>query len=236
MSKRRIYALVTGLAAIAVVALMLTFVVLPGGSAAVRSPETASVGIVAPEAMVQEVASRPGGPQEGIAVHGHWTIEVRNPDGSLVECREFDNALGILGIEALTKILARQAALGSWLIRIGGTPGPCQGVASPTYCAMGEPGVPGFPVSSTNFYTLTATLVGTQASSKLVLSGSVTAANDSTIEWVKTQLHICGPNVSPDDCATSIGTWPDFTLTGLSPSVSVQAGQIIMVTVEISFS
>ena len=29
----------------------------------------------------------------GIKVHGRWTIEVRNPDGSLVSRQEFDNAL-----------------------------------------------------------------------------------------------------------------------------------------------
>lgn len=31
--------------------------------------------------------------QEGIKVHGHWTIEVRNPDGAVVSHREFENAL-----------------------------------------------------------------------------------------------------------------------------------------------
>src|SRR5438034_4820551 len=30
---------------------------------------------------------------EGIQVHGHWTIEVREPDGTRVSYDEFDNAL-----------------------------------------------------------------------------------------------------------------------------------------------
>lgn len=34
-----------------------------------------------------------GGNREGIKVHGHWTIEVHNPDGSLVRHVEFENAL-----------------------------------------------------------------------------------------------------------------------------------------------
>ncbi|HEY6273708.1 MAG TPA: hypothetical protein VIX19_17145 [Terriglobales bacterium] len=34
-----------------------------------------------------------GGAHEGITVHGHWTIEVRNPDGSLVRHIEFENSL-----------------------------------------------------------------------------------------------------------------------------------------------
>jgi hypothetical protein len=39
-------------------------------------------------------AAKPqGGPQEGIKVHGHWVIEVRNPDGTLSTRREFENGL-----------------------------------------------------------------------------------------------------------------------------------------------
>src|SRR5437879_3747133 len=41
----------------------------------------------------EQVAAAPaGGPQEGIQVHGAWTIDVREPDGTLVEHREFENA------------------------------------------------------------------------------------------------------------------------------------------------
>jgi len=38
-------------------------------------------------------ASGAKGPQEGIIVHGHWTIEVRNPDGSTVRHVEFENGI-----------------------------------------------------------------------------------------------------------------------------------------------
>jgi hypothetical protein len=34
------------------------------------------------------------GHAEGITVHGHWTIEIRNPDGSLDKHVEFENGLG----------------------------------------------------------------------------------------------------------------------------------------------
>lgn len=37
--------------------------------------------------------SRHDGQHEGIKVHGHWTIEVRNPDGSMTRHLEFENAL-----------------------------------------------------------------------------------------------------------------------------------------------
>jgi hypothetical protein len=38
-------------------------------------------------------SSAPKGQSEGINVHGHWTIEVRNPDGKVVSHTEFENAL-----------------------------------------------------------------------------------------------------------------------------------------------
>jgi hypothetical protein len=41
--------------------------------------------------------SAPKGQQEGIKVHGHWTIEVRKPDGKLVTHREFENSLAPIG-------------------------------------------------------------------------------------------------------------------------------------------
>lgn len=36
-------------------------------------------------------AAKPG--NDGIKIHGHWVLEVKNPDGKLVERREFDNSL-----------------------------------------------------------------------------------------------------------------------------------------------
>jgi hypothetical protein len=36
---------------------------------------------------------KPGGNHEGIQVHGHWMIEVRNPDGKLVKRIDFENSL-----------------------------------------------------------------------------------------------------------------------------------------------
>ncbi len=61
-------------------------------------------------------------PNEGVIVHGHWIIEVKNPDGTLIERREFDNALMSDGRELLVKLLARQTSLGGWIIRLMGAP------------------------------------------------------------------------------------------------------------------
>src|SRR2546428_3795116 len=54
-------------------------------------------------------AESKGGQVEGIKVHGHWTIDVRNPDGKLVMHREFENALTAHGGGALFQLLGRFA-------------------------------------------------------------------------------------------------------------------------------
>ena len=51
-----------------------------------------------------------GGPREGIKVHGHWTIVVKNPDGTVAQRREFDNDLaGDSARTGLIRLLLRQA-------------------------------------------------------------------------------------------------------------------------------
>ena len=57
-------------------------------------------------------AESKGGRVEGIKVHGHWIIDVRNPDDTLVTHREFENAL-VPG-NPLARILARQQTVGVW--------------------------------------------------------------------------------------------------------------------------
>jgi membrane-bound inhibitor of C-type lysozyme len=54
---------------------------------------------------------------EGITVHGHWAIEVRNPDGKLVSHREFENGLDY-GAVQLSALLGRTATAGSWMVEL----------------------------------------------------------------------------------------------------------------------
>ena len=70
-----------------------------------------------------------GGNHEGIKVHGHWTIEVRNPDGALVTHREFENSIfsgSSGGATLLSLMLSRQTLAGPWEIVLtsGGTAPP----------------------------------------------------------------------------------------------------------------
>lgn len=59
---------------------------------------------------------QPGGTHESIKVHGHWMIEVRNPDGKLVSHTEFENSLQSTGADILTGLLSGQYVAGGFQI------------------------------------------------------------------------------------------------------------------------
>ncbi len=55
--------------------------------------------LVMPPAAAAQLAERSSGPREGVKVHGHWVIEVKNADGSVAERKEFENELALPGDE-----------------------------------------------------------------------------------------------------------------------------------------
>jgi hypothetical protein len=77
----------------------------------------------------QEEKPSAKGAHEGITVHGHWIIDVKNPDGSLTEHREFENDL-ITGVDGSGQQTLASLLLGyfvpeSWEIALLGNPAPC---------------------------------------------------------------------------------------------------------------
>lgn len=60
------------------------------------------------------------GTHEGIQVHGYWTIEVRNPDGTVTAHREFENAVRAAGQDYLESLLTGQAVPGGMAIALNG--------------------------------------------------------------------------------------------------------------------
>ena len=57
---------------------------------------------------VVSLADSPDGSEEA-QVHGHWVIQVRNADGTLVSHREFDNPLAPGGQGSLAKVLSKRS-------------------------------------------------------------------------------------------------------------------------------
>lgn len=65
----------------------------PSSAAATAKAQTPNVGSEESEKASPQEKLSGDGKHEGIKVHGHWTIEVRNSDGSLARHVEFENSL-----------------------------------------------------------------------------------------------------------------------------------------------
>ena len=175
------------------------------------------------------------GPNEGIEVHGDWTIDIRNPDGSLASHHEFKNALADGG-QSLVGMLTGGSA-GGWSIYLGA--GPMGGVSP---CEGGTGGrAPSCSVIPTNFTpsgnAQFATLTTTRSTSTFTLHGTATALVAGEIGRVSTSVATCLRSESGESCAARVfGGANLFTDKSLSPVIPVAAGQIIQVTVVLSFS
>ena len=165
--------------------------------------------------------------REGITVHGHWVIDVRNPDGTLSSHTEFENSLTERGALHLAMILGRAVAgVRGWTIALetsGGAPfgenssGPVS--AEIFEAALGQVGV-----AFWRFGTLTAA----QVESTVVLKGTATASGVGQIGLVSTALTVVNLSGNLQNGV--------FSATGLSNPVSLEPGQIVQVTVTLSFS
>jgi hypothetical protein len=179
-------------------------------------------------ALAQEAAA-PGGPKppgsEGIKVHGHWTIEVREPDGRLVSHREFENAL-YRGGRALASMMGRGVTALAWAVFLGPYPGPCtHDDGTPAPCEINEPSHPrtGHEVSK-NLQVVVGTF---PFDDTIKLTGSTTAAKSTSISTVYSQML---------GAAAFGNVVYEFSSRDLATPVPVAAGQIIQVSVVFSFS
>lgn len=212
-------------------AVLMATLLLAGCTAPAQSPVTSiSSGSIVDKA-----------PDEGVMVHGHWTIEVRNPDGTLAERREFDNALyAASGREFLVKLLSRQTSVGGWFIRLHGQPNSehafMDGSSRRTYGTIAESTNP--DTGPQLFKTLTVSMpTSGDYAGRMVLSGTATAQVNGNIGFVQTE--IIGLRATEVPSASYSGTSYTFTGTQLSTIgsiVTLTAGQQVVVTVAIDFS
>ncbi len=176
----------------------------------------------------------PAGPHEGIKIHGHWSIVIKNPNGSVASRHEFENALASTGPDFLGQFLARAATQGVWEINLlnsqaGGS--ACGGVG----CTLIEP-VFTTAGGSNNLAVSFAT-----NPSRTVLQGSFQATSAGDIIQVNTSSTACQPSISPSACPGSLGGAglagaQIFSSRSLTSPITVQAGQIVQVTVTFTFS
>ena len=175
-----------------------------------------------------QIAQPHGGPQEGIKVHGHWSIVIKNPDGSVASHHDFENALAPEATQTLTTLLLGTNTVfpgqNGWAVELDAMPAATYYITQPNFPAAYLPPNP----SLTTTLSIQLGSVGQIPSSIFHLSGTTKFAAASSITGVKTLLA----------CANGgIGCGLTFTSHDLSASpIAVQSGQSVDVTVTISFS
>jgi hypothetical protein len=173
-------------------------------------------------------AAKPqSGQQEGIKVHGQWTIVIRNEDGTVAARHEFKNKL--TDFRVLPQLLAHGGPVGEWnVLVVGNGSHPCLG-PSPTTTA------PCILVETSGAPTF-GSLKVTASPTNLMIHGSVQAAFQALLGTVSTSFALCAPSEPPSiTCPFTRGV--GFTSADISSlNIQVAAGQTIDVTVVISFS
>lgn len=181
----------------------------------------------------QKPAQPSGAVQQGIHVSGYWKIDIRNADGSLAKHVEFENALTSFPFSA--SALGAQSAVGPFAIEMtagsGDTPcntGSCylyQNTYNNFTCFSGR----------TCFNTLTETV----ANATIQLAGSFTATRNGNIGNVYSVITMCPATYTTNACRTDANaaqTNGAFTSFALPSPVTIASGQIVQVSVTISFS
>ena len=199
-----------------------------------------------------------------IHIHGHWKIDVRNPDGSLDRHVEFDNSLftGGQGDMVLASLLTGQAVISDWII----------GLSSPApLCDLNHAGCilvqsSSFPLGASTCSTVGAYCVPnlttlfsqdpTTGFLDLTLSGFITVAENTQISFVQTGIGFCKGTLpttkaaqatyiptAPAACqASSITAQPTGStiaasaFSGTPKTLNVTTGQLVQVFVVISFT
>ena len=197
-------------------------------------------------ASAQDAAPEPPA-RDGIHVVGAWTLTVLDPDGSVVERREFHNDLTSVGAEALVNLLlGGEIASGDLAVTldvsneyVGERPCDCTGNFT---CANFF--LQGCVVSTTQFDViqpdnvfpnLSASALDGDAdgrSDSMRLEGFATTENSSVVEVVRTYIAQCPSGTA--DCDSFPGVL--FTERELgTESLPLAAGQTVNVQVDISF-
>lgn len=231
----------SGLAVAALLALMLSNPGIGRAQAGAASPAvTSAKPAEAASRTPAPLAAKPSakGQHEGVKVHGHWTIEVRNPDGKLVSHTEFENALVQPGgAENLAAMLLGGVVVGGYVIDLGsdttGLKGPCATNAKVTGCflvgslispepaAFGDNssgcGGTGYPNQITPTGPCFPLSISPVSNTGLAFGGTAVADTTASITDVFLNPTVCYSNslfspasstISPNSCAQG---WPEET-------------------------
>lgn len=196
---------------------------------------------------VRQLPQPPAG--TGITVHGHWVLDLKDKDGKVVEHRDFHNSLTSSGAQFLPGIMGGRAiGVGMGIFALAGTdryqlyPAGLQLLANQCQTVQ----ISG--VSVMCFPGLSASYGANSFTPNVTLSGQLTAAHTESVTQVGTLLGVCA-NIGVDApigitglacAALNSGTQGsgvlEFTTAALSTPLSMTAGQVLTISVTISFS
>lgn len=120
-------------------------------------------------------------PSGDIQVHGHWTVQVLNPDGTVERVVDFDNDLDPGGGSLLAHLLAGNGSIGGHALKIQ------LGDSAPdAQCAEADPK----PTASINHVPATATIVvgGLMISGTCTIQTAIPNVNTTVVQMVQTRF------------------------------------------------
>lgn len=172
--------------------------------------------------------------REAISVRGHWLLKVFTPDGTLTATREFDNALSPEGQHDLVKVLTGRNNFGEWLIRLKGPSARTSPFFTNRYAGDFDGHIVGANSGSADYIEGSFRTLTVDVGAGVVLGGSAVAKQSGDLTEVQTLTNLCAPFQS--HCSTNYyGTFRKFSGTLIAP-LRLEAGQIVQVTVTISFA
>jgi hypothetical protein len=196
------------------------------------------------------------GNRVGVEMHGHWVIDVKNPDGTVAEHRDFENTIAGYGQELMIALLSGYATPSDYAIFVapavnGNVPCPTPQGFQGCVIVRSLTTLPGSAICP--YYTCytgltyTPTLIDNASSgSALVIAGNFTATQAGTIDGVTVLYGTCPANlssvtglttISPSTCSTTPGSGGYRPLSSAGVTlVNVVQSQIVQVTVTITFS
>jgi hypothetical protein len=112
-----------------------------------KNPVAAAKGVATsatkPAAEEEESAAPNSAGVQGIKIHGHWVLELKNPDGKVVERREFNNSLvtggGMMtGDQILAALISGNASPGGLAVAFISGPTTTSGLDFSSFCDVGD--------------------------------------------------------------------------------------------------
>jgi len=171
------------------------------------------------------VVSESGSGSEGIKVHGDWTVEVTNPDGSLATKKQFSNSITTEGFGVLAALMTHDQPITDRRIHLWFA---STEIGSIIFCNddIDDPYITSFRQSPRAVSVISADQKGSIWSTGCTVS----VENDSKTAWI---FQIDGRLTLEDGDSTP--KWMPFSKK-LTEQIDVVDGQFISATVVYSFN